>query len=185
MAKLDLALVVRTVDQATGPLRRIQNGVRDLANNRGLQRFRRGAAATARGLRNLSLIGAAAGGAAILFGQKYAESADRIAKTSVRIGITTKELQRLRHAFDIGGASAEMTDRALQFFARSIGEAHKGTGEAVEIFEAMGITLRKQDGTVKTTAELLNEVADGFAAQKTRPRRRSRRSACSGVPAWR
>ena len=36
MAKLDLALVVKTVDKATGPLRRIQKSVRDLSRRTGL-----------------------------------------------------------------------------------------------------------------------------------------------------
>ena len=33
MAKLDLALVVRTVDKATGPLRNIQKSVRDIGRS--------------------------------------------------------------------------------------------------------------------------------------------------------
>ena len=65
-------------------------------------------------------------------------------------------------AFDIGGVSAEQSGRALEFFAAAIGEASKGTGEATEIFRAMGINVRNADGSLKTTRELFDQVADAI-----------------------
>ena len=177
MAKLDLALVVRTVDQATRPLRRIQQSVQRLGQQTGLDRIGRQTLQVGRQMgrvgreagrlaKRVGLVSLAIGAGAVAFGQKYANAADRVAKTADRIGVGVEELQELRHAFDIGGASIEATDKGLQFFARSIGEAHKGTGEANEIFEAMGITLKKEDGTLKTTRELLDEVADAMQNQE-------------------
>ena len=177
MAKLDLALIVRTVDKATQPLRKIQRGVREIGRQTGLsavgrdmrrvgQQMGRVGTEAARFGKRFGIVMAAAGAATLLFGQKYAAAADTIAKTADRIGLGIEELQRLRHAFDIGGVSIEKTDKSLEFFAKAIGEAHKGTGEAVEIFDAMGISLQNQDGSLKTTRELLDEVADAMNAQE-------------------
>ena len=52
MPKLDLALVVRTVDKATSPLRRIQKSVRDLSRRTGLDRVARGIRTVGRGMRS-------------------------------------------------------------------------------------------------------------------------------------
>ena len=177
MAKLDLALVVRTVDQATGPLRRIQKSVRDVGRQVGLSRIGRQAGAVGRQMkrvgqeagkfaRRFGLISAAVGGAAFLFGQKYANAADTVAKTADRIGVGVEKLQELRHAFDIGGVSAGQTDKALGFFAKAIGEAATGIGEAKPVFEAMGIEIFDQAGKLRPMSDLLDDVADAMAKQE-------------------
>ena len=55
MAKLDLALVVRTVDKATAPLRRIQKSVSDLSRRTGLDRVGRGVRSVGRGMHSAGL----------------------------------------------------------------------------------------------------------------------------------
>ena len=74
--------------------------------------------------RRFGLVIGGAALAVVAFAQKYATTADTVAKTADRIGVGVEELQELRHAFDLGGASVEATDKALTFFAKSIGEAH-------------------------------------------------------------
>ena len=54
MAKLDLALVVRTVDQATRPLRNIQRTVKQVGQQTGLDRVGRGLRVTGRQMRVVS-----------------------------------------------------------------------------------------------------------------------------------
>ena len=177
MAKLDLALVVRTVDQATRPLRRIQQTIRQVGRQTGLDRVGRRLRDVGRQVRRVGVEAAAFGrrfglltaGVAAglgLFTGRYAAAGDKFAKMADRIGVGVEELQRLQFAFDIGGVSAERSGRALEYFARSVGEAHKGTGEAAEIFTAMGISLKNEDGTLKTTRELLDEVADAMSRQE-------------------
>ena len=122
MAKLDLALVVRTVDQATRPLRRIQQTIRRVGRSTGLDRVGRRLGAVGRQMKRVGaeagrfgtrfgLLMGAAGGATFLFANKYAESADKIAKLAKRTGFGVEEIQELRHAFQLGGADIEKTDR--------------------------------------------------------------------------
>ena len=128
MAKLDLALVVRTVDQATRPLRRIQKTMRDVGRQTGLDRVGRRLRAVGRQINRVGVEAAAFGrrfglltaGVAAglgLFVGRYAAAGDKIAKMADRIGVGVEELQRLQFAFDIGGVSAEQSGRALEYFA--------------------------------------------------------------------
>ena len=177
MAKLDLALIVRTVDKATAPLRRIQQSVRQVGRSTGLDRVGRNLRLVGRQLGNVGreagafgrrfgLVMAGAGGATFLFAKKYAESADDIAKLAKRSGFGVEEIQKLRHAFELGGSEIGRTDRSLEYFARSVGEAAKGTGEAAEIFRAMGIDVRDTNGAMRPLGDILNDVADAMAAQE-------------------
>ena len=72
---------------------------------------------------------AAIGAGLIAVIKKTVDFADKIGKTADMIGITTTELQKLRFAFDIGGMSAEATDKALVKFTRNIGDLGLQTGE--------------------------------------------------------
>ena len=124
------------------------------------------AQAGARFGKRAGLLAGAAAFATGAFAKKYAEYADSIAKTADRIGLGIEELQKLRHAFDIGGVSVAKTDKALGFFTKAVGEAATGTGEAKPIFEAMGVAIHDQEGNIRPMGELLDDVADAMAAQE-------------------
>ena len=173
MAKLDLALIVRTVDKATAPLRRIQQSVRQIARNTGLDRVGRQVVAVGRQMRKVgeeagrfgrrTALGlAAAAGGALFFVQRYANVADTAQKMADRIGIGVEEMQRLSHAFDLGGVAVGQSQRAMLYFTARIGEASKGTGEAADMFDAMGISIKDANGTIKSSGALFNEVADAM-----------------------
>ena len=176
MAKLDLALVVRTVDQATRPLRRIQTAVRQVGRQTGLDRVGRQMRLVGRQVgrvgveagrfaRRFGLAMGAAGGAVLLFTQRYANIADTAQKMADRIGIGVEEMQRLSHAFDLGGISVNQSQRAMLYFTARIGEATRGTGEAAEVFKAMGISIEDTNGEIKNSGDLFNEVADAMQNQ--------------------
>ena len=94
-----------------------------------------------------------------------------MAKTADRIGVGVEELQELRHAFDIGGVAAAQTDKALGFFAKSVGEAATGTGEALPIFKAMGIAIHDLTATCARLAHSWMTLPTLWPSKKT-PRKR-------------
>lgn len=172
-----LGLVVRAIDQATGPLRRISAAVQRISRNTGLQkvgramvevgrRFRGVVSEAGRTARRMGTIVGAAFAGLFLLTKKFAERGDNIAKTSKQIGIGVEQLQKYRHAFELGGAEIGDTDKALRYFSRRVGEANKGTGEAAEVFKAMGISLKDVNGESKPLPQLMGEVADKMAAQE-------------------
>jgi len=118
-------------------------------------------------------LGAVAGGLAVAgsaavagtgllarMGLGYANTGDEIAKTAERLGLGVEALQEYRYAADSAGIASATFDMAYQRFARRIGEAAAGTGEALTAVDALGISLFDQNGQLRDSEELFAEVAD-------------------------
>ena len=108
----------------------------------------------------VGLVGAGALGALVT---NLANTADRLGKTSARLGIATDDLQKFRFAAEQSGMDVSTFDMALQRFTRRVAEAGEGTGVAKDALESMGIAIRDSNGNLKSNSDLLREVADAFA----------------------
>lgn len=106
----------------------------------------------------LALVGAASGVTAWF--TALAGSGDATAKVADKLGLTTDQLQKFRYAADRGGVSQNEFDVSMQRFTRRISEARQGTGVALKAFQGLGITLKNNDGTAKSSSQLFSEVAD-------------------------
>ena len=89
--------------------------------------------------------------------------ADAIGKTADKIGVGVEALQELRFAAKASGVEQQTLDMALQRFTRRAAEAAQGTGEAKDALAQMGIALRDQSGDLRSSEDLLADVADAFA----------------------
>ena len=171
--EVDLRVVLRAVDRVSAPLRRIAGAVQQIQKRTGLDRVVRASREVGRGLgsaakeagrsaRRLGVIAAAVGAGVFGLVNRFASLGDQIAKTADKLGVGVVGLQRLRHAFALGGVEARTTDMALQRFTRRAAEAAAGTGEAKDALAALGINLRDSAGNVRPTEELLADVADAM-----------------------
>lgn len=88
-----------------------------------------------------------------------AASFDNVAKTADKLGVTTDYLQEMRVAAELTGVKVTALDMGMQRFTRRAAEAAAGTGEAKDALEAMGIKLTDNEGKVRKTEDLLNDVA--------------------------
>ena len=154
MAKLDLALVVRTVDKATAPLRRIQKSVRDLTRRTGLDRVGRGIRSVGRGLRSA---GEAAG--------RFAKNAGLVAGAlGALIGLPALKafasLESLETSFEsmLGSAeaAAEMVKRLTEFSAKTPFQI-AGIGRATKSLLAFGV----EGDDIVGKLEFLGDIAAG------------------------
>lgn len=92
------------------------------------------------------------------------EEADKLGKMSQSIGIPVEELSKLKYA-------AELSDVSLGTLSTSMGQLNKnmvavaggGGRQAAAAFKAMGIEVKNTDGSLKTSSQVLAEVADKFA----------------------
>jgi hypothetical protein len=71
---------------------------------------------------------------------------------------------RLRYAASLAGVEQNTLDMALQRFTRRVGEAARGTGEAKEALASMGVALRDQNGHIRRSEDLLDDVAEALRA---------------------
>jgi hypothetical protein len=110
-------------------------------------------------------VGLAATGAAIgiaLFTKKSFDYIDTLGKTASRTGIATDTLQAFQLAAIESGTTIEQTQKGLEKFARSIGDAGRGLKTQADIFRDLGVEIKNQDGTLRTYEEILFDVAEGL-----------------------
>ena len=88
---------------------------------------------------------------------------DAIGKTSTRTGIATDTLQAFALAALESGTSVEGGNKALEKFARSIGDAQRGLKTTKDIFKSLGVELTTNEGRYKSTTLLLEETAIGIS----------------------
>lgn len=82
--------------------------------------------------------------------------------TRLKLGVTAEFLQKFRYAAEQAGIGADTTDMALQRMTRRMAEAAKGTGEAREALKTMGISLKDNNGNLKSAEEVMFDIADAF-----------------------
>ena len=90
------------------------------------------------------------------------KTADSIGKTSDKLGISTTKFQLLSNVAQESGMEVNQFGMAFQRFTRRTEEASRGTGEALKAIQMLGIELFDQHGALRTSDELLMDVADRF-----------------------
>jgi hypothetical protein len=109
--------------------------------------------------------------AAILAGGAFAgalvrsvsNTADELAKLSAKTGIAVEELSRLQYAADLSGVSNDQLSGAITRLSKNMADAANGSGDASAAFEAMGVSVKNADGSLKSQRDVLEEVADRFS----------------------
>jgi hypothetical protein len=116
-------------------------------------------------LRTIGPVAAAAGAAfAVGMVRNVANTADALGKLSTRTGVAVEDLSRLQYAASLSDVSTQELSGGITRLSRSMSDAASGTGEAGKAFEAMGITIKNQDGTLRSQVDVLNDIADRFAS---------------------
>lgn len=90
------------------------------------------------------------------------DSADEMGKMAQKVGTTVEELSALAYAASLTGPSQEQLGQAMVKLAKNMADAAQGTGEAGKAFTALGINVRNSDGTLKSSAAVLTEIAEKF-----------------------
>lgn len=87
---------------------------------------------------------------------------DDMSKASQKVGVGVEELSRLRHAAELSGVEFGSLSTAMARLNRNMLDAAGGTGEAQKAFGALGISVEDSDGKLKTSSEIMSEVAERF-----------------------
>lgn len=87
------------------------------------------------------------------------ELADAMAKTAERTGLQLKEVAGLKLAFDMSGVSSDKLET-------SIGKMAKNMAEGSKAFGAMGVQIKNSDGSLRSTRDVLGDVADKFSSYR-------------------
>lgn len=91
------------------------------------------------------------------------DAADQLNKLSQKIGISVEALSTLRFAAQLSDVSLETLQKGIKGLSQNIAEANTGIGDGAQVFDALGISVRNADGSMKSTEAVLLQVADVFA----------------------
>lgn len=91
------------------------------------------------------------------------DAADHLNKLSQKIGISVEALSTLRFAAQLSEVSLETLQKGIKGLSQNIAEANTGVGDGAQVFEALGISVKNADGSMKSTEAVLLQVADVFA----------------------
>lgn len=108
-------------------------------------------------------MGAATAAATAALVKSGLKSADALAKTADKLGVTTEALARMRFAAEQTGVATNTFDTALQRFTRRLADAAAGSGPAVKAFEALGLSAQElvklsPDKALAKVADAMNTV---------------------------
>ncbi len=112
-------------------------------------------------LAGLGVTLSAAGFAAMI--KNAIDAADHLNKLSQKIGISVEALSTLRFAAQLSDVSLESLQKGIKGLSQNITEANTGIGDGAQMFEALGISVKNADGSMKSTDAVLLNVADVFA----------------------
>ena len=113
----------------------------------------------------------AAGSLAALYGASSAagfiktqiDLADATGKMAQKVGLSVEELSKLQYAAKLADVDAGQLQGGLVRLSKGMIEAANNTGTARNAFAAMGISIKNTDGSLKSSGQVLEEVANKFA----------------------
>ena len=91
------------------------------------------------------------------------DAADHLNKLSQKIGISVEALSTLRFAAQLSDVSLESLQKGIKSLSQNITEANTGIGDGAQLFQALGISVKNADGSMKSTEDVLLQVANVFA----------------------
>ena len=93
--------------------------------------------------------------------------ADETTKLAQKTGIAMRELQELAHVANLSGVSVGELQTAVGRLTRGMSDfARGGTSESARALKALGIEIKNTDGTLKSSSQVLEQVAEKFSGYR-------------------
>lgn len=88
---------------------------------------------------------------------------DALANSAAAVGASAAGMARLAYATDLAGVNAADMDSALKGVRQSAAQAAAGIGAGVKAWKMIGISTRDENGNLKDTTRLIDELGTKFA----------------------
>lgn len=117
--------------------------------------------------------GAALAGAMAAIVTSTANAEDRIWDLAIQSNSTAETMSTLKYVAEQNGTTIDAVAQSMKFLARNAADAAGGNKEMAQSFKDVGVNVRNANGSLKSSEQLLFEVADGLkgttsATQATR-----------------
>jgi phage-related minor tail protein len=91
------------------------------------------------------------------------DSADEMSKAAQKFGVPIESLSKLKHAADMSGVSFETLGTGLRKLSQNMALAAGGNKKAAAMFKDIGVSAVNADGSLRSTEEVMQDVADVMA----------------------
>ncbi|MBB4257300.1 phage tail tape measure protein [Bradyrhizobium sp. CIR3A] len=99
--------------------------------------------------------------------QHTIDDADKLSKTSAKLGVPIEQLSALAYAADLSDVSFDALSKSMGKLSKNMVEAAaKPTSEAANAFRALGVSVVDSNGKLKSSAEVNGDVAEAFSGLK-------------------
>lgn len=115
----------------------------------------------------VALVGGATAAAVAL--KSTIDRMDEISKSAARVGISTEEFSKLAYAGGLADVSIESLQGALGKLTKSQAASLKETSQQAKVFDALGISAKNADGSLRSSADVLADFADRFRDMQGSP----------------
>lgn len=134
------------------------------AANKKLDKFAKAAKTSAANIAAGVATGAAAAAAAFAaMASNTLENGDKLAKMSQSTGVAVETLSRLGYAADLSGVSLDDLGKASAKLSKTMADAARGGKMQQEAFNKLGISVKNTDGTLRSSEDVMLDIADKFA----------------------
>jgi hypothetical protein len=93
-------------------------------------------------------------------------TADEMGKTAQKVGLAVEAFSTLSFAAEQSGVNVQQLQTGLVKLSRTASDAATGSQAAAAGFDAIGVSVKDAQGNLKTTDQLLLEVADKFSGYR-------------------
>lgn len=119
----------------------------------------------------LSAIAATTGAALVSMTKASANVGDELNKASQKTGVAVETLSGLRFAADLSDVSMEQLSTSMGKLARAQQDAATGSTTARTTFQALGVTYKEADGTLRPLNDVMLDAADKLAQMEDETKR--------------
>lgn len=142
----------------------LQKGLTDAKTK--INDFDRSTANLSASLKSIGVVAVATATAIAAFVKSNIDAMDAMGKMSQKIGIATTDLSKLAYSAKLSDVEVGSLQQSLVILSRGLSEASQGSGNALNGLNALGIAFKNTDGSMKTSQQILLEVADKFVGME-------------------
>lgn len=127
-----------------------------------LTKFEDGLDSAVKAAMGLAAVAATVGAALAVMVKHAINNADEMFKLGQATGLGTQKMSEWDYVARLANISTEQLATALSKLNKNIVDAARDQGDAVQGFQALGISVRNANGTLKDADQIMGEVADKF-----------------------
>lgn len=118
----------------------------------------------------LDIFPAAAAAASIAgitaFVKSSIDAADKLDDLSMSTGVSAETLSTMGWAAKLSGLEMDSLADGFKRLSKAMSETASGTGESKKAFDLLGISVKNNDGSLKSSEKVMLELADRFAGME-------------------